>query len=30
LDTMAGVDEARIARFFEAYSGTLGPELVPC
>ena len=30
LDTMVGVDEERIARFFKAYSGTLGPERVPC
>ena len=30
LDTMVGVDEDRIDQFFEAYSGTLGPERVPC
>ena len=30
LDTMAGVDQDRIARFFEAYAGNLGPEFVPC
>jgi len=30
LDTMDGVDGARITRFFEAYSGILGPETVPC
>ena len=30
LDTMDGVDADRIKRFFEAYSGTLGPEVVPC
>ena len=30
LDTMVGVDQDRIARFFEAYAGNLGPELVPC
>jgi hypothetical protein len=30
LDTIDGIDEARMTRFFEAYSGTLGPELVPC
>ena len=30
LDTMDGVDPGRIRRFFEAYSGNLGPEQVPC
>ncbi|MCH7737414.1 MAG: DUF3105 domain-containing protein [Chloroflexi bacterium] len=30
LDTFLGVDEERIALFFEAYSGSLGPERVPC
>ena len=33
LDTMQGVDEQRIERFFRAYSGTLGPEFtngLPC
>ena len=33
LDTMAGVDEPRIIRFFEEYAGTLGPEFpngAPC
>ena len=30
LDTMLGVDRDRISRFFEAYSGVLGPETIPC
>ena len=33
LDTMQGVDEERIERFFEAYAGRLGPEFpngAPC
>ena len=30
LDTMLGVDRDRISRFFEAYSGSLGPEINPC
>lgn len=33
LDTMAGVDEPRIIRFFEEYAGTMGPEFpngLPC
>jgi len=30
LDTMLGVDRDRISRFFEAYSGALGPETIPC
>ena len=30
VDTFMGVDRDRIERFFEAYSGALGPELVPC
>ena len=30
LDTMEGIDPARIQRFFDAYSGTLGPEKVDC
>jgi len=30
LDTMLGVDRDRISRFFEAYSGALGPEIFPC
>ena len=30
LDTMDGVDPERIKVFFEAYSGNLGPERVPC
>jgi hypothetical protein len=30
LDTMRGVDRDRISRFFEAYSGSLGPEIIPC
>ncbi len=33
LDTMQGVDEERIERFFEAYAGKLGPEFpngAPC
>lgn len=30
LDTFLGVDETRIARFFEAYSGSLGPERFTC
>ena len=33
LDTMQGVDEARIERFFREYAGTLGPEFptgAPC
>ena len=30
LDVMDGIDEDRIARFFDTYSGTLGPEQVPC
>ena len=30
IDTMQEVDPDRIKVFFEAYSGTLGPELVPC
>lgn len=33
LDTMQGVDEERIARFFREYAGTLGPEFpngAPC
>ncbi len=30
-DTMQGIDEERINRFFEAYGGTLGPEgNIPC
>ena len=30
LDTMQGVDRDRITRFFESYSGALGPEIIPC
>ena len=30
LDTFLGVDEARIARFFDAYAGSLGPERFTC
>ena len=30
IDTMDGVDPERIKVFFEAYSGTLGPERVAC
>jgi len=30
LDTMLGVNRDRISRFFEAYSGSLGPETIPC
>ena len=30
LDTMQGVDRDRTSRFFEAYSGALGPEIIPC
>ncbi len=33
LDTMQGVDEERIERFFRAYAGTMGPEFpngAPC
>lgn len=30
LDVMDGVEAERIKSFFEAYSGTLGPEVVPC
>ena len=30
LDTFLGVDEARIARFFDSYSGSLGPERFTC
>tara|TARA_B100001167_G_C16754251_1_gene297893 strand:- start:470 stop:1102 length:633 start_codon:yes stop_codon:yes gene_type:complete len=30
VDNFMGVDRDRIERFFEAYSGALGPELVPC
>ena len=33
LDTMTGVDEPRIIRFFEEYAGTMGPEFpngAPC
>jgi len=30
LDTFLGVDEARIARFFETYAGSLGPERFTC
>ena len=29
LDTMEGVDESRLRKFFE-YAGNLGPETVPC
>ena len=30
LDTMAGIDAARIGAFFEAFTGYLGPERIPC
>ena len=30
IDTMDGVDSARIERFFDAYAGSIGPESVPC
>jgi hypothetical protein len=30
IDSFLGVDADRIDTFFEAYSGVLGPELVPC
>jgi hypothetical protein len=30
LDIMQGVDRDRINRFFEFYSGALGPEIIPC
>ena len=30
LDTVQGVDPERISEFFEAYSGVLGPERIPC
>jgi hypothetical protein len=30
LDTMQGIDRDRIKKFFEAYSGNLGPETIPC
>jgi len=30
LDSFQGVNQERIARFFEAYAGGLGPERVPC
>jgi len=30
IDTMDGVDAERIKIFFEAYSGNLGPEQLPC
>ena len=30
LDTMQGVDRERINRFFETYSGSLGPESIIC
>lgn len=30
IDTFLGVDEARIARFFETYAGSLGPERFTC
>ena len=29
-DVFSGVDKERIERFFEAYSGNLGPERIPC
>ena len=30
LDSFQGVDEARLSRFFDAYAGTQGSEVVPC
>ena len=30
IDTMEGVNPDRIGAFFQAYSGTLGPEQIPC
>ena len=30
LDTMEGVDQDRLERFFEAYAGTQGPERIIC
>jgi hypothetical protein len=30
LDTMQGVEQDRIARFFAAFAGNLGPERIPC
>ena len=30
LDTMEGIDAKRIQQFFDAYSGTLGPERIDC
>jgi hypothetical protein len=30
LDAMQGIDRDRIKKFFEAYSGSLGPETIPC
>jgi hypothetical protein len=30
LDTMNGVDQGRIAAFFQEFSGELGPERIPC
>jgi hypothetical protein len=30
LDIMKGIDRDRIKKFFETYSGRLGPEQVPC
>jgi hypothetical protein len=30
IDSFLGVDADRINTFFEAYSGVLGPERVPC
>ena len=30
LDTMDGIDAARMERFFDTYAGNLGPEEIPC
>lgn len=30
MDTISGVDASRIDLFFETYSGSLGPERIPC
>ena len=29
-DSMVGIDQERIERFFRTYAGTLGPERIPC
>ena len=30
LDTMQGIDRDRLDKFFQTYSGNLGPEVIPC